>query len=89
MSNGYPNQALARFETPSQTVMNCETQNNNYYRYRLSPNSDWGIDSTARFVHSRGTNIAHVDGHVAHYNGEKFSSGEPTADLHWWPHWPY
>ena len=89
ISNGYPQQSLGAFETPGSTVMVMDTQSNNYYRYRLAPNSDYAIDATARFMHTRGINIAHVDGHVKWYPGAKFASNDPSADLHWWPQWPY
>ncbi|MBD3292809.1 MAG: prepilin-type N-terminal cleavage/methylation domain-containing protein [Armatimonadia bacterium] len=89
VSNGYPQRALADFKTPASTVMMCETQSNNYYRYRLEPNSDYNIDSAARDSHNGGLNIALVDGHCKWYNSQVFASGEPTADLHWWPQWPY
>ena len=89
VSNGYPQQAETNFKTPSATVMMCDTQSNNYYRYRLAPNSDAPIDGTAIKMHSDGINMALVDGHVQRYAAAKFSSLEPTADLHWWPQWPY
>ncbi len=89
VSNGWPQQALAAFDTPASTVMMCETQNNNYYRYRLAPNSDYAIDAAAREMHNGGLNIALADGHCKWYNSQVFASGEPTEDLHWWPQWPY
>jgi prepilin-type N-terminal cleavage/methylation domain-containing protein/prepilin-type processing-associated H-X9-DG protein len=89
VSNGWPQQALADFETPASTVMMCETQGNNYYRYRLEPRSDYAIDSRARDSHNGGLNIALADGHCKWYNSQVFASGEPTENLHWWPHWPY
>ncbi|MCD6361535.1 MAG: prepilin-type N-terminal cleavage/methylation domain-containing protein [Armatimonadetes bacterium] len=89
VSNGYPDQALASFDTPANTVMHCETQSNNYYRYRLAPNSDYAIDSTAIRMHNGGSNFAFVDGHAKWISAAFFSSGEPTADVHWWPQWPY
>ena len=89
VSNGYPNQTMARFKTPSATVMMCDSQSNNYYRYRLAPNSDYGIDTRARTLHSDGVNMALVDGHVSRYSKNTFLSMEPTAELHWWPQWPY
>ncbi|MBT3381421.1 MAG: prepilin-type N-terminal cleavage/methylation domain-containing protein [Lentisphaerae bacterium] len=89
ISNGWPNQAIVRFETPANTVMMCDTQSNNYYRFRLPPNSDYGIDTNARNMHSRGVNIALADGHCQWYPAARFANNEPTADLHWWPHWPY
>ena len=89
VSNGYPQQAETSFKTPSATVMMCDTQNANYYRYRLPPNSDAAIDSVARFMHSDGINMALVDGHVERFSGHRFDSGDPTEDLHWWPQWPY
>jgi prepilin-type processing-associated H-X9-DG protein len=89
LSNGFPQQAESKFETPSATVMMCDTQNNNYYRYRLAPESDYVIDNTALNLHSGGINMALVDGHVERFPAGKFASKEPTADLHWWPQWPY
>lgn len=89
VSNGYPQQALAAFHTPAATVMMCETQSNNYYRYRLAPNSDYLIDGNAIQMHNDGLNIALVDGHAKWYSRGVFASREPTADLHWWPQWPY
>jgi len=89
VSNGYPNQAMSSFKTPSATVMMCDTQSNNYYRYRLAPNSDYGIDGNAIKMHSAGVNLALVDGHVSRYSKNAFASLDPTAELHWWPHWPY
>jgi prepilin-type N-terminal cleavage/methylation domain-containing protein/prepilin-type processing-associated H-X9-DG protein len=89
VSNGYPQQAEGSFKTPSATVMMCDTQNANYYRYRLTPNSDAPIDGTAIKMHSGGINMALVDGHVERFSAGKFASLEPTADLHWWPQWPY
>ncbi|MBT7302204.1 MAG: DUF1559 domain-containing protein [Victivallales bacterium] len=89
VSNGYPQQAQPSFKTPSSTVMMCDTQSNNYYRYRLAPNSDYAIDILARKMHSDGINMALVDGHVERFNAAKFTSNEPSSDLHWWPQWPY
>ncbi len=89
LSNGYPDQPLASFKTPSATVMMCDSQSSNYYRYRLPPNSDAPIDGTAIRLHSDGLNLALADGHVQWFNANKFASGEPTSDLHWWPNWPY
>jgi len=89
VSNGWPNQALAAFDTPACTVMMCETQSNNYYRYRLLPNTDYAIDGTARTLHNEGCNFALVDGHAKWYSAASFAGGEPTATLHWWPQWPY
>ncbi len=64
VSNGWPQQALGSFVSPSETVMLCETQNSNYYRYRLAPNSDAPIDSAALNMHNGGSNFALVDGHA-------------------------
>ncbi len=89
VSNGWPMQNLSEFMTPAATVMMCETQSNNYYRYRLAPNSDYAIDSAARHRHNDGLNIALADGHAKWYPAAKFADGEPTIDLHWWPNWPY
>ncbi|MEN6305054.1 MAG: DUF1559 domain-containing protein [Armatimonadia bacterium] len=89
LSNGWPMQALAAFVSPSETVMLCETQSNNYYRYRLAPNSDAPIDSVAIKMHNDGSNFAMVDGHAKWFPAAKFASLEPTSDLHWWPAWPY
>ncbi|MCE5237455.1 DUF1559 domain-containing protein [bacterium] len=89
VSNGWPQQALSAFVSPAETVMLCETQSSNYYRYRLVPNSDAAMDTTARNMHNGGSNFALVDGHAKWYPASKFSSGEPTSDLHWYPAWPY
>ena len=89
MSEGYPDQSLSAFETPANTVMLCETQGSNYYRYRLEPNSDAPIDATAIRMHNDGSNFAFVDGHVKWLPATFFASGEPTAEVHWWPQWPY
>ncbi|MHB8997469.1 MAG: H-X9-DG-CTERM domain-containing protein [Armatimonadota bacterium] len=69
--------------------MLCETQNSNYYRYRLTPNSDAAIDAAALRMHNDGSNFALVDGHAKWYPASKFGSLEPTSDLHWYAAWPY
>lgn len=72
VSNGWPLTALAAFVSPAETVMLCETQNSNYYRYRLNPNSDAAIDAAAIKMHNDGSNFAMVDGHAKWYPASKF-----------------
>ncbi len=89
VSNGWPQKLLADCELPAGQVMMCETQSNNYYRYRLEPNSDYPIDARARSMHNNGSNIAFVDGHSKWLSESVLAAREPTADVHWWPQWPY
>lgn len=89
VSNGWPNQLQINYKDPENAVMMCETENSNYYRLRLAPNSDAYPDVVGRRRHNKGMNYALADGHVQWHPETKISGMEPFKDLHWWPNWPY
>jgi len=82
----WPNHALSKVPTPSETLLLVETKQGatcgNYASIGRHPSDDpWGIEMTAYSRHFDGSNAAFCDGHVKWLKDDVYKANDAANDL--------